>query len=141
MVQTPVGAKCPDCARHVGRTAGQAKPIYYFRAAGAGLVAAILGGFALGEIMGLVPFGSIILTFAAGMGMGEIVSQAARRNTGPRFQVIAGVSAALMFLVAGFFTDAPLLSTGGAGVFAFRLNPIRLVMAGIGIWLASARSS
>lgn len=124
MVQTSVGAKCPSCARHTGRTAGHVKPIYYARAIGAGLAAGIFGGILLGFVARMVPFGSIILTFLAAMGMGEIISRAARRNTGRILQLISGTSAALMFLFAGFLTG---------------FNPVTWLMAALGVFLATIR--
>ena len=128
MVQTPVGTKCPDCARHRGRTAGRAQPIYYIRAAATGMGAAAVGGFVLGLLRSTVPFGMIILAFLAGIGMGEVVSRAARRQTGRNFQIIAGIAAALMFFLAGYFDF-------------FRPNPIGWVIGLLGTYLAVAKLS
>ena len=128
MVQTPVGTKCPDCARHRGRTTGQAKPIYIIRAAAAGAGAAVFGGFVLALLRSTLPVGMIILAFLAGIGMGEIVSRAARRQTGRNFQIIAGVAAALMFFLAGYFNF-------------FRPNLIGWVIGLLGTYLAVAKLS
>ncbi len=140
MVFTPVGAKCPSCARHRGRTAGGAKPIYYIRAGGAGLGAAVIGGLLLGQILRFVGFGAILLTFFAAIGISEVISTAARRQTGPKFQIIAGASAALAFLLAGYFTGAPILTVQGFhGFFFAGINPIRFLSALFGIYIATLR--
>lgn len=128
MVQTPVGMKCPECARHRGRIVGHAKPIYFVRAAAAGTGAAIVGGIVMGILRSIVPFGMIILAFLAGIGMGEVVSRAARRQTGLYFQIIAGVTAALMFFFAGYFD-------------LLRPNPIGWVIGLLGTYLAIAKLS
>jgi hypothetical protein len=139
MVQTPVGAKCPDCARHRGRTARYAKPIYYIRAIAAGLGAGTAVGFVLGAIRGGVGFGTIILSLLAAFGIGEIISRAARRNTGREFQIIAAVSAAWMFFLAGYFTGAPVLGLNGIGIYIVRINPVSWFMAIAGIYLAAMK--
>jgi hypothetical protein len=109
MVYTPVGIKCPDCARHRGRTVAGPRPIYYVRAAGAGLGAALVGGFLLGELAAVLRFGGLLLVIFFGLGVGELVSRAAGRNTGPAFQAISGIAAALAFFLAGYFTGRPVL--------------------------------
>lgn len=124
MVYTPVGVKCPDCARQRGRAVAGAKPIYYVRAAAAGLGAGVVGGLLLGELVRLVPFGGLLLVIFLGMGIGEVVSQAGRRNTGPPFQAIAAVSATVAFFLAGYFVV---------------ISPIRLLFALIGIYMAAIR--
>jgi hypothetical protein len=123
MVYTPVGGKCPDCVRHHGRTVAGPRPIYYVRAAGAGLGAALIGGVLLGQLAAALRFGGLLLVIFFGLAIGEIVSRAAGRNTGPAFQAISGISAALAFLMAGYFTGRPVL----------------IVFALVGIYLASMR--
>src|SRR3972149_9154964 len=61
MVYTPVGIKCPECARLRGRAVAGPKPIYYVRAAGAGLASALIGGVLLGGGGRGIRFGGLFL--------------------------------------------------------------------------------
>lgn len=135
MVQTPVGAKCPDCAKHRGRTAGYVKPIYYLRAAGA--------GFGIGSIAGIIlqfiPFFTIILGIVTAMFLAEMISRAVRRNSGPWIQVIGALSAAWMFFLADFFPYAPVLTASGVHIFSGRIEPIGLLIGLAGVVLVFLR--
>ena len=140
MVYTPVGIKCPECARLRGRAVAGPKPIYYVRAAGAGLASALIGGILLGEVARVIRFGGLFLVIFFGLAVGEAVSRAAKRNTGTAFQAIAGVSAGLAFLIAGYVTGRPVLTTAGwHGVVFIGLNPIGWLIAALGVYLATAR--
>lgn len=140
MIYTPVGTKCPDCARQRGRAVGGPKPIFYARAVGAGLAAGLLGGILLGIVGRMIPFGGFFLALFLGIGVGEIISRAARRNTGPGLQAIAGGSAALAFLIAGYFTGIPIIGINGFnGLIYGSVNPLRWLLALVGIYLATSR--
>ncbi|MDP1808427.1 MAG: hypothetical protein Q8L35_02695 [Actinomycetota bacterium] len=140
MVYTPVGVKCPDCARQIGRAVAGPRPIYYVRAAGAGLVAGPIGGVLLGVVGRMIPFGGLLLALGLGMAMGEVISRAARRNTGPGLQAIAGGAAALAFLTAGYITGVPVADIHGFNGIVFgSVNPIQLLLALVGIYLAAIR--
>ena len=134
MVFTPVGVKCPECARPVGRMAAGPPPIYYFRAAAAGLGAALVGGLALALLKAIIPFGGFLLALFFGYGIGEAVSWGARRNVGLGFQIIAVVSAVVGFIVGGY-----LLGPVIAGRIVFPPGLIDLFVALIGIGVAVAR--
>ena len=140
MVYTPVGIKCPDCARQRGRAVAGPRPIYYLRAAGAGLISGPIGGVLLGLVVRMVPFGGLLLVLFLGMAFGEIISRAARRNTGLGLQVIAGGTAALAFLTAGYFTGTPVLDISGwHGIVFVGINPVRWLLALVAIYLATIR--
>jgi len=142
MVYSPVGIKCRDCARHIGRTVAGPRPIYYVRAAGAGLVAGPIGGILHGVVGRMIRFGGLILVLGLGMGIGELISRAARRNTGPGLQAIAGGAAALAFLTAGYFTGVPVVDVHGFNGLVFgSINPITWLLALVGIYLAAIRLS
>jgi len=140
MVYTPVGIKCRDCARQTGRAVAGPKPIYYVRAAGAALAAGPIGGVLLGLVGRMVPFGGILLVFFLGMAMGEVISRAAGRNTGPGMQAIAAGGAALAFLTAGYFTGVPVVDIHGFNGIVFGgVSPIHWLLALVGIYLAAIR--
>jgi hypothetical protein len=91
MVATPVGQKCPRCARQSGRAKGTPAPVLLARGFGAGLASAAAGGF----LLFAVPFGGLLLSLLYGFLVGLAVSLAARRRTHPRL----GVAAAAAVLV------------------------------------------
>lgn len=135
MVFTPVGVKCKECARPVGRMAAGPRPIYYIRGALAGLGAAVVGGVSIAILRTLIPFGGFLLALAVGYGIGEAVSWGARRNTGVGLQIVAGVCAFIAFTLGGYiFGGNPLL-----GRVVFSLNPIGVLFAAIGISVAVIR--
>lgn len=131
MVFTSVGAKCPDCARPVGRMTAGPKPIYYLRGLGAGLGAAVAGGAALTIIRTVMPFGGFLFGALLGYLVGEAVSRGARRNRGLGLQFIAGFSALVAFTIGGYIIGPVLF---GQIIFPPRL--ISLVIAVIGIAIA-----
>ena len=79
MVQTPVGARCRDCAKLSKLPTYRVSKMYYLRAASAALGMAIVGGIIWGIIEGFITsffFGFFSLILAAGVGyaIGEIIS-------------------------------------------------------------------
>ena len=113
MVQTPVGARCPDCARLSKLPTYQVTGKYYLRAAGAGLGMAIVCGAAWGAISLFVPFFylNLLLAAAAGYAIGEVMSRSVNRKHGTGLAVIGGVAVVLSYLVrvgfANIFTVFP----------------------------------
>jgi hypothetical protein len=91
MVATPVGQKCPRCARQSGRAKGNPEPQLLARAFGAGLAVAALGGL----LLLAVPFAGLLLALAHGFVVGAAVRWAARRRT----HTWLGVAAAVAVLV------------------------------------------
>lgn len=87
LVQTPVGARCPDCARptRISRPGGTRA---YVQGAGAGLAVGALGG----AIMPFIPFGMFVLLLT-GYLVGEAVSKASDRRGGQAMAVLAFAAA------------------------------------------------
>ncbi len=140
MVYTPVGVKCAECARQRGRSVGGPRPIYYARAAVAGLSSAVIGGVLLFETVRLFRFGGFIFVMGLGLVIGEVVSRGAGRNTSVGLQVIAASSAALAFLIAGYFTGYPVLTAGGWNGLVFgQVNAFRLLLGLLGTYMATLR--
>ncbi len=129
MVQTPVGARCPDCARLYKLPTYSVSTQYYLRAAGTGLGMAI----GLGIVWAVVgwflrfPFLNLILAAGAGYAIGEIIGLSVNRKRGTGLAIIAGIAVATSYLVS------ILLPWG----FGFRL--FDLLALALGIFVAVTR--
>ena len=105
LVQTPVGARCPDCAKLYRLPTYRLSTQYYLRAAGTGLGMAIVCGIVWGVIEWVIPFFSINLLLAPGAGyaIGEVISLSVNRKRGTGLAAIAGIALVISYLVAMFF--------------------------------------
>lgn len=129
MVQTPVGARCPDCARLYKLPTYQVSPKYYLRAIGVGAGMALGCGFLWGFIGSWLPYFylSLLLGPAVGYAIGEITSLAVNRKRGRSLAAIAAVMTAVAYLVG-------LVSPWG---FGFHL--LDLISLALGIFVAVTR--
>ena len=133
LVQTPVGARCRDCARLYKLPTYRVPALYYLRAAGAALVMAVISGLIWSIISAFMPFFYLNIILAAGVGyaIGEVVSLAVNRKRGTGLAVTAGLAMALSYLVNIFgFGHLP------AGLFGIVFE---LAALGLGIFLAVNR--
>ena len=133
MVQTPVGARCPDCARLYKLPTYRVPARYYLRATGAALGMAAVCGIVWGVINGLVPFFYLNLVLAAGAGyaIGEVVSLSVNRKRSRGLAAMAGAAVVISYLVNIF-------SFGVIPFSPFRII-IDLIALGIGIYVAVNR--
>lgn len=133
MVQTPVGARCPTCARLYKLPTFRVSPAYYARAAGAALGMAAVTGVIWGVVNGFIGFFYLNLVLAAGVGyaIGEVVSLAVNRKRGRWLAAVGGIGVAAAYLVDIF--------TFGTVPF----DPIRIVLdlvsLGVGVYMAVSR--
>lgn len=129
MVQTPVGARCPDCARLSKLPTYQVSAQHYLKATGTGLGMAIVCGIAWGSVMGVVPFFLLNLVLAAGVGyaIGNVISLSVNHKRGARLAIVAGIAVAISYLVS------ILLPWG----FGFRF--LDLLAIALGIFVAVTR--
>ena len=103
MVQTPVGARCPDCAKLYKLPTYRVSTKYYLRAAGTGLGMAIVCGIAWGVVMRFMPFYlNLLLAPGAGYAIGEVISRSVNRKRGTGLAVIAGSALVVSYLVSMF---------------------------------------
>jgi len=104
LVQTPVGAKCRDCARLYRLPTYQVSTKYYLRAVGTGLGMAIVCGIVWGVVGNFIPFFYLNLLIAPGIGyaIGEVVSLSVNRKRGTGLAVIAGSALVVSYLVSMF---------------------------------------
>ena len=105
LVQTPVGARCLDCAKLYKLPTFRVSTQYYLRAVGAGLGVAIVGGIVWGVVMDLVSFFYLNLLLAPGLGyaIGEVVSLSVNRKRGTGLAIIAGIAVAISYIVSLLF--------------------------------------
>ena len=134
LVQTPVGARCPDCARVHRLPTYRVSIQYYLRAIGSGLGMGIVCGFVWGVIDWVVPFFSfnLLLAPAAGYAIGEVVSLSVNRKRGKGLAFIAGTAVAISYLITIFIFPGGL----PAGLFNILYHIVALAL---GIFVAVSR--
>ena len=102
LVQTPVGARCRQCARADRLPTYALKPVHYLRAVAAMLGTSIAVGFVWVLLDVMVPFASffqIILAAGAGYIIAELVSRSVNQKRGPVLAVIASVGVIISYVV------------------------------------------
>ena len=143
MVQSPVGARCPDCA-NIGRAPiFRSTPTEFASAVVLSLVAAIGFGIAYALVvwvLWVLPLGFMIGNVAAsfvialtGAPVGDFVSRVGKHKLDARLRIVAAVTMLLIWIVG--FTVGSMLGVWN-GVF---LNIIAYIGLGIGIYVAMNR--
>jgi hypothetical protein len=129
MVQTPVNARCPTCARVTRVPTYRVSKIYYLRAIGAGLGLAIAVGVTWGFIRSIMfsNFFNFLIGAAVGYGIGEGISLAVNRKSGLGL-IITGAIAVVASYVISSFTF---------GIHHF--NPFDIIAVIIGIFVTISR--
>ncbi len=129
MVQTPVGARCRECARLYKLPTYRMSLQHYFRGAGAALGMAVATGAIWGILAWLVPFFYLNLLLGAGVGYGcaEVISLAVNRKRGTVLAVIAGTATVLSYVIAW------------AVPWGLSFNFIDILAIGIGVFVAVSR--
>jgi hypothetical protein len=133
LVQTPVGARCRDCAGLDKLPTFRVSTRYYLIATGTALGMAIAGGAAWGLIEWLVPVFSlnILLAPAAGYAIGEVTSLAVNRKRGTGLAVVGGIAAAVSYGVSLLFPGVL-----PAGLFSIIYH---IIAVALGIFVAVTR--
>ena len=129
MVQTPVGGRCPACAKLTRVPTYQVSPKYYLRAVGAGLGLAIVGGVIWGFLQMVIFsfFFNFLIAAAVGYGVGEGISLAVNRKCGKGLVIIGGLTVVLAYLI-GAFT-----------FWGWHFSPFDIIAVIIGIFVSVAR--
>ena len=133
LVQTPVGARCPDCAQLYKLPTYRVSTKYYLRAIGAGLGMAIVCGIIWGFIELVIPRFSFNLLLAPGVGyvIGEVVGLSVNRKRGVGLAIVAGIAVAISYFITFLFP-------GGFPIGLFRIL-YHLVALALGIFVAATR--
>ncbi len=133
MVETPVGARCPDCAKSVKLPTYRLSAKYYLIAAGTALGMAIATGLVWGLLREFLPYIFINLILAGGVGfaIGEVVSRSVNRKHGNWLAVIGSVAIPLSYLASIPFNM----------LFKFDavFHPLDILAIAIGIFVAVIR--
>ena len=133
MVQTPVGARCPDCAKLYKLPTYRVSTRYYLRAVGTALGMAVVCGVIWGMVGSFLPFFflNLLLGPAVGYAIGEVVGLAVNRKRGKGLATVAGIAVAISYLVSIFMPwGFP------SGLFNIILD---LVAVALGIFVAVTR--
>ena len=125
MAYTPVGIRCPSCARERRSGVNAVSPALLARAAGAALGVGVVAGLAWGAF----PLYAFWVALLLGFGGGEAVNLAANRRRGPELRIVAAGMVAVAFLLAGFL---------GGAAFTGRIV-FETLMAGVALYLAVQR--
>jgi hypothetical protein len=137
MVQTPVGARCRDCAGLDKLPTFRVSTRYYLLAAGVALGMAIACGAAWGLIdwvigqIGLIFSLNLLLAPAAGYAIGEVVSISVNRKRGTGLAVLGGIAVVVSYAVTYFFPG-----TLSLGLFSVVYN---IIAVALGIFIAVTR--
>jgi hypothetical protein len=137
MVQTPVGARCRDCAGLDKLPTFRVSTRYYLIAVGTALGMAIASGAAWGLIdwligkTGLIFSLNLLLAPLAGYAIGEVTSLAVNRKRGTGLAVVGGVAAAISYAVTFFFPGVLPI-----GIFNIIYH---IIAVGLGIFIAVTR--
>ncbi len=142
LVQAPVGARCPDCAKLYRLPTFHVSTKYYLRAVGTGLGMAVVCGVVWGVLVSLVSFFFLNLLLAAGAGyaIGEVISLSVNRKRGTGLAVVGGVAVAISYVVSLWFAGF-LLGIPFQWVFHFGLVNIiiNLLALALGVFVAVTR--
>ncbi len=133
MVQTPVGARCPQCARLYKLPTYRVSTLYYLRAGGTALGMALVTGVIWGIINQFVAFFYLNLLLGGGVGyaIGEVTGLAVNRKRGRGLAAVAGAGVIISYLVSIFlFVGLP------HGIFHILLD---LLSVALGVFVAVTR--
>jgi len=132
LVQTPVGARCPECGRLQKLPTFDITKKYYLRAIGTATGMAFACGAAWWASRVVMPFSYFNFLLAAGFGyaIGEVISRSVNRKRGRGLAFIAGVAVVAAYLVSIF-------PPWGFGFWRFSL--FGLLAAALGVWIAVNR--
>lgn len=104
LVQTPVGARCRDCAHLQKLPTFHVTTRYYLRAIGAAVGMAFACGAAWWAISAVMLFIYLNFLLAAGFGyaIGEVIGRSVNRKRGRGLAIIAGASVVLSYVISVF---------------------------------------
>ena len=114
LVQTPVGARCRECAQLRRLPIYELSGLQYLRAVAIGLVLAFVSGM-LWAFIPLRGYFSLLIALGVGYGIGELMSLSVNRKRGLGLQAIAAISMVLSYLTKSIASNIPFF--GFADIF------------------------
>ena len=136
LVQTPVGARCRDCAQLQKLPTFQVTTSYYLRAIGAAVGMAFACGaawWAIRVVMG-GPYFNFLLAAGFGYAIGEVVGRSVNRKRSRWLAFIAGATVVLSFVISIFPPWGPWFVW-----FSVPGLAINLLAVALGVWIAITR--
>jgi MFS family permease len=138
LVQTPVGARCSECARVHKLPIYNVSAAYYLRAVAVALVAAVITGLLWGlvslVVAMIIPISlNLLLAPLAGYAIGEVVSRAVNRKRGTGLVVIGSLGVVLSYLASVYLVN--ILSPWSPGYFSL----FAILAVALGIYFAVTR--
>lgn len=138
MVQTPVGARCAECAQLRRSPIYEVSPAQYLVATGVAWGLGAMLGF-VWAFLRFMPFFfylNFLVSLGIGYAIGELTGRAINRKRGVGLQVLAGTGVLIGFIVAQIR-----FLPGGLLFFSlFPLaNPWNWLVLGLGIYIAVSR--
>jgi hypothetical protein len=113
LIQTPVGARCPDCANVRRLPTVDVKPVFLLRGLAAALVSGAFVGFLWGFLTGgFVGFFLIFIAMGIGWAIAESVSVATNRKRSTALAGCAVFGVVLAYLVRNVVAAGALLIAG-----------------------------
>lgn len=134
LVSTPVGQKCPECAKQRKAAVRRGKPQQYVKGLSAGFGAAVLAAVVLANVYGSgIRFFLAIITGFVGYGIAKAVLWGSENNRADPFR-----NAAMGFAVAA--TVGAWLILGASLGQLFNITPLfTYAGAAYGVWIAFNR--
>ena len=136
VVQTPVGARCPECAALKRLPVYDISAVLYARGIAAGLITASV----LGAVWPFIPsFYVLWLLIAVGIGyaIGEVVSLSVNRKRGLGLQAIAGTSMIASYVIRSLIES--MIKTPHLGFLDSFVDVYVLIGLALGIVFAVSR--
>jgi hypothetical protein len=133
MVQTPVGARCPDCAKVVKLPTYHLSARHYLIATGTALAMAIASGIVWWIVRAFVPFIFIDLLLAGvvGYAIGEVVSRSVNLKRGNWLALIGAAAIPVSYLVG--------IAINTLFTYTAAFHPLDILAIAIGIFVAVIR--
>ena len=132
MVQTPVGARCPECARLQKLPTFTVTKKYYLQAilTATGMAFACGAAWWAAKIMMPVIYFNFLLAAGFGYAIGEVVGRSVNRKRGKGLALIAGIAVVIAYLIS-------IIPPWGLGVGRFSIfGPLAVAL---GVWIAVNR--
>ncbi|UCD53822.1 MAG: hypothetical protein JSU76_02625 [Dehalococcoidia bacterium] len=132
LVHTPVGARCPDCARLQKLPTFHITKRYYLRAILVATSMAFACGaawWATGVVRGAAYF-NFLLAAGFGYAIGEVISRSVNRKRGRSLAFIAGATMVISYVISIF---------PPWGLWFGGFSPFGLLAVALGVYLAVSR--